>query len=321
MTHFQFTSPNAAGAKDNQAMLTAMREALREVQKVEAEVISAAPAIAQLEGEAIQSQAEHESSQMRSQAIGSIVGGTAGIISSSAEFGNQRASAPSETLVNEAQLNEDYANALEDGKTAPDQTGLHAQAEDGDTTDNARLDREDSIEQIQELENKKSEAAKDYVRNKFETDAEKCELKSGARNRQVEAENQNDAINEDKAELRRKSSEMTKEHRAELVNRFRRRADSLRARANNIDAQSQRRSNITQGFGQIGNAAGQAGGGYAAASAKMQAGVEQRQAEMSRLLAQGRQKTEDNSTTQTKSVADSLKGAVDAQRNYYSSRG
>lgn len=319
MTHFQFTSPNAAGAKDNQAMLTAMREALKEVQAVEAEVISAAPMIAEVQGDAIQSQAEHEASQMRAQAIGSIVGGGVGILSAGADLFNERAGASSDSLLEEAQYNDDYADALEDGSSIEDASTIQAEAEESDTTHLPRTDQEETTEADQG--GQRSQDAKDRVRNKFESDSQKGELKSGARNRQAEAESHEDAVKRDKAELRRESSEMNPEDRSEMVKRFRRRADNLRSEAHKIDSQIQRKSQRYQTYGQIGNSISQASGSFMSASEKEQAGTDQRQAEMSRLLAQGRQKTEDNSSGQAKSVADSLKGAVDAQRNYYASRG
>lgn len=320
MTHFQFTSPNAAGAKDNQAMLTAMREALKEVQAVEAEVISAAPMIAEVQGDAIQSQAEHEASQMRAQAIGSIVGGGVGILSAGADLFNERAGASSDALLEEAQYNDDYADALEDGKSIEDTNTIQAEAEESDTTDLPRTDQEETA-QARQTREQRSEEAKERVRNKFESDAQKGELKNGARNRQTEAESHEDAVKRDKAELRRESSEMNAEDRSDMVKRFRRRADNLRSQAHKVDSQIQRKSQRYQTYGQIGNSISQASGSFMSAYEKEQAGTDQRQAEMSRLLAQGRQKTEDNSSGQAKSVADSLKGAVDAQRNYYASRG
>lgn len=317
---FQFTSPNAAGAQDNQAMLAALRESLKEVQKVEANTIELAPKIAAIEGDAIKHQAEQESAQMKSQGIGSIASGVAVMSTAVSEGINIRQSAPADHLLSEADLNDSYANALEDGAPTDPATAVHLHVEDGNTTAQTPGDVEEAPNQRQNQQ-ELSINAKKTVREQFETHAENRNLKSSARERQTSANNESDAIQMDKNQLRDLSSQMTKEHRAELVSRFRARAASQRANAQHIDAASQRLSNRNQAIGQFGSSAAQGFGNTYASAKKITAGEEQYEAEMARQLAQARSKTQDTARSQVQGATDSLKSATDSMRNYYSSRG
>ena len=316
MTHFQFTSPNAAGAEDNQAMLIAMREALLEVQKVEVDTINAAPKIAEIEGEAIQNQANQEAKQMRCQGAGSILGGATGFLAGGLEIRNTHEATQTETLNETANLFDSYANALEDGATAPRGPALTSEARNGEGVVQP-TDLEESAEQI-EANNQRSQSVKEQVRDEFEKPVEETKT---LKERKADLKARKESLEEDKVKLRQKSAEMTEEHRSEMIKRFRNKANSLRSDARALSDAHSKQTNINMQIGQVGNALGQTVGSYGGATAKVQAGTEQRQAEMSRLLAQGRQKTEDNASGQVKSVSDALKGAVDAQRNYYSTRG